>query len=43
VPVGRLVAQRLTNRAMAEQLFVSPTPGSSHLRSILGKIGVTRA
>ena len=38
--VARLVAQGLTNRAVAEQLFVSPHTVSSHLRSIFAKLGV---
>jgi DNA-binding CsgD family transcriptional regulator len=38
--VARLVVQGLTNRAVAEQLFVSPHTVSSHLRSIFAKLGV---
>ena len=35
-----LVAQGLTNREVAEQLFVSPHTVSSHLRSIFAKLDV---
>ena len=38
--VARLVAQGLTNREVAEQLFVSPHTVSSHLRSIFSKLGI---
>jgi DNA-binding CsgD family transcriptional regulator len=38
--VARLVAQGLTNREVAEQLFVSPHTVSSHLRSIFVKLGI---
>jgi DNA-binding CsgD family transcriptional regulator len=38
--VARLVAQGLTNREVAEQLFVSPHTVSSHLRSIFAKLGI---
>jgi DNA-binding CsgD family transcriptional regulator len=38
--VARLVAQGLTNREVAERLFVSPHTVSSHLRSVFGKLGV---
>ena len=37
---ARLVAQGLTNREVAEQLFVSPHTVSSHLRSIFAKLGI---
>ena len=37
---ARLVAQRLTNREVAEQLFVSPHPVSSHLRNIFAKLDI---
>jgi DNA-binding CsgD family transcriptional regulator len=38
--VARLVAQGLTNREVAEQLFVSPHTVSSHLRSIFTKLDI---
>ena len=38
--VARRVAQGLTNREVAEQLFVSPHTVSSHLRSIFAKLDV---
>ena len=38
--VARLVAQGLTNREVAEQLFVSPHTVSSHLRSIFAKLDI---
>lgn len=38
--VARLVAQDLTNREVAEQLFVSPHTVSSHLRSIFAKLNI---
>jgi DNA-binding CsgD family transcriptional regulator len=38
--VARRVAQGLTNREVAEQLFVSPHTVSSHLRSIFAKLEV---
>jgi DNA-binding CsgD family transcriptional regulator len=38
--VARLVAQGLTNREVAEQLFVSPHTVSSHLRSVFTKLGI---
>jgi DNA-binding CsgD family transcriptional regulator len=38
--VARLVAQGLTNRATAEQLFVSPHTVNSHLRGVFAKLGV---
>jgi len=39
--VARLVAQGLTNREVAEQLFVSPHTVSSHLRSVFAKLEIT--
>jgi DNA-binding CsgD family transcriptional regulator len=39
--VARRVAQGLTNREVAEQLFVSPHTVSSHLRSIFAKLDIT--
>lgn len=42
--VLRLIAHGLTNRQVAEQLFLSPRTVEQHLRSIYGKLGVaTRA
>ena len=38
--VARRVAHGLTNREVAEQLFVSPHTVSSHLRSIFAKLGI---
>jgi DNA-binding CsgD family transcriptional regulator len=38
--VARLVAEGLTNREGAEQLFVSPHTVSSHLRSIFAKLDI---
>ena len=38
--VARLVAQGLTNREVAERLFVSPHTVSSHLRSIFVKLEI---
>jgi DNA-binding CsgD family transcriptional regulator len=38
--VARLVAEGLTNREVAEQLFVSPHTVSSHLRSIFAKLDI---
>jgi DNA-binding CsgD family transcriptional regulator len=38
--VARLVAQGLTNREVAERLFVSPHTVSSHLRSIFAKLDI---
>jgi len=40
VAVARLVAQGLTNREVAEQLFVSPHTVSSHLRSVFTKLDI---
>ena len=39
--VARLVARRLTNRQIAEELFVSPRTVDTHLTSIYHKLGVT--
>jgi DNA-binding CsgD family transcriptional regulator len=39
--VARLVAEGLTNREVAERLFVSPHTVSSHLRHAFAKLGIT--
>jgi DNA-binding CsgD family transcriptional regulator len=39
--VARLVADGLTNREVAEHLFVSPHTVSSHLRHVFSKLGIT--
>jgi DNA-binding CsgD family transcriptional regulator len=41
VTVARLVAEGLTNREVAERLFVSPHTVSSHLRHVFAKLGIT--
>jgi predicted ATPase/DNA-binding CsgD family transcriptional regulator len=41
VEVLRLVAQGLTNAQIAGQLIISPYTVNNHMRSILGKLGVT--
>jgi DNA-binding CsgD family transcriptional regulator len=38
--VVRLVAEGLTNREVAERLFVSPHTVNSHLRHVFGKLGI---
>jgi DNA-binding CsgD family transcriptional regulator len=38
--VARLVAEGLTNREVAEQLFVSPHTVNSHLRHVFSKLGI---
>jgi DNA-binding CsgD family transcriptional regulator len=38
--VARLVADGLTNREVADRLFVSPHTVNSHLRHIFGKLGI---
>jgi len=40
VAVARLVAHGLTNREVAERLFVSPHTVNSHLRHVFGKLGI---
>jgi DNA-binding CsgD family transcriptional regulator len=40
VAVARLVAEGLTNREVAERLFVSPHTVSSHLRHVFSKLGI---
>jgi DNA-binding CsgD family transcriptional regulator len=39
--VARLIAEGLTNREVAERLFVSPHTVSSHLRHVFSKLGIT--
>jgi DNA-binding CsgD family transcriptional regulator len=39
--VVRLVAEGLTNREVAERLFLSPHTVSSHLRHVFSKLGIT--
>ncbi len=39
--VARLVAEGLTNREVAERLFVSPHTVNSHLRHAFSKLGIT--
>jgi DNA-binding CsgD family transcriptional regulator len=42
--VSRLVAEGLTNRAVAQRLFISPHPVNTHLRHVFQKLSVsTRA
>jgi DNA-binding CsgD family transcriptional regulator len=38
--VARLVADGLTNREVAERLFVSPHTVNGHLRQVFAKLGV---
>lgn len=38
--IARLVADGLTNREVAQQLYVSPLTVQSHVRSILNKLGL---
>ncbi|HLB18968.1 MAG TPA: helix-turn-helix transcriptional regulator, partial [Gaiellaceae bacterium] len=38
--VARLVAEGLTNREVAERLFVSPHTVNSHLRHVFAKLGI---
>jgi DNA-binding CsgD family transcriptional regulator len=40
--VARLVADGLTNREIAGQLFLSPKTVSAHVEHILGKLGMAR-
>jgi DNA-binding CsgD family transcriptional regulator/tetratricopeptide (TPR) repeat protein len=40
VSVARLVAEGLTNREVAERLFVSPHTVNSHLRHVFTKLGI---
>jgi DNA-binding CsgD family transcriptional regulator len=40
LPVARLVAQGLSNREVAEHLFLSPHTVSGHLRHVFAKLGV---
>jgi DNA-binding CsgD family transcriptional regulator len=39
--LARLVAEGLTNKEVADQLFVSPHTVSSHLRHVFSKLGIT--
>jgi DNA-binding CsgD family transcriptional regulator len=39
--IGRLVAQGLTNKEVAAQLFLSPRTIDAHLRSVFAKVGIT--
>ena len=38
--VAKLVAQGLTNREVAERLFLSPHTVNSHLRHVFAKLGI---
>ena len=38
--VAQLVAEGLTNREVAERLFVSPHTVNSHLRHVFSKLGI---
>jgi DNA-binding CsgD family transcriptional regulator len=38
--VARLVAEGLTNREVADRLFVSPHTVNSHLRHVFTKLGI---
>ena len=40
VAVARLVAEGLTNREVADRLFISPHTVSSHLRHVFSKLGI---
>jgi DNA-binding NarL/FixJ family response regulator len=40
--VARLIAQGLTNGAIAEELYVAPKTVSAHVEHILAKLGVAR-
>jgi DNA-binding CsgD family transcriptional regulator len=39
--VLRLLAQGLSNREIADQLFISPKTASKHVGAILAKLGVS--
>ena len=39
--VARLVAEGVTNREVADRLFVSPHTVNSHLRHVFSKLGIT--
>ncbi len=41
--VARLVAEGLTNREVAERLFVSPHTVNSHLRHVFSKLDINFA
>lgn len=39
--IARLITRGLTNRAIAEELFISPATAARHVANILGKLGFT--
>jgi DNA-binding CsgD family transcriptional regulator len=40
--VARLIAEGLTNAAIADELTIAPKTASSHVEHILAKLGVSR-